>query len=215
MKKLISVLAVFAIVCGAASADVTMADWLMWSDQDFDLVDTYTEDYAPAGFDIDTTGVDWGTSFYCESSNVGGWLYNGNDSFTITFEGFEDEDFVWDDEAFPGFLRVLVTNWEDDACVEYGLPWEGPGTYTFTAEDITSPDDLLEGKSVDMFTFDGFNAEFGYSLSILSGADGRITVSVDTWEPETPETVVPEPACAAYGITGLVSLIGIKRRIKK
>ena len=215
MKKLIAVLAVFAIVCGAASADVTMADWLMWSDQDFDLVDTYTEDYAPAGFDIDTTGMDWGTTFACESMNVGGWLYNGNDSFTITFEGFEDEDFVWDDEAFPGFLRVLVTNWEDDACVEYGLPWEGPGTYTFTAEDITSPDDLLEGKSVDMFTFDGFNAEFGYSLSILSGADGRITVSVDTREPETPETVVPEPATAAYALMGLGSLVGIKRRFKK
>ncbi|MBP5718001.1 MAG: hypothetical protein J6X53_03360 [Abditibacteriota bacterium] len=215
MKKLISVLAVFAMVCGAASADVTMTDWVLWSNEDFDYVDTYTEDYAPAGFDIDTTGVNWGTTFACESMNVGGWLYNGNDSFTITFEGFEDEDFVWDDEAFPGLLRAFFTNPENDAYVEYGLSWEGPGTYTFTAEDITDSYGSFEGKNVDMFTFDGFNPEFGYSLYILSGADGRITVSVDTREPETPETVVPEPACAAYGITGLVSLIGIKRRIKK
>ncbi|MBP5092521.1 MAG: hypothetical protein J6332_00545 [Abditibacteriota bacterium] len=51
------------------------------------------------------------------------------------------------------------------------------------------------------------------------GAAGRVTLAlgepIPDPEPDTPETELPEPMSAAYAVTGLGSLIGMKKRFVK
>ena len=89
MKKLVYILAV-SVLASCAFADLTITDW-EWDDFnvlyiDYDVI----TDYAPAGFTVggDPYDPDLGPyRFYFYSDNVSGWLYNGNDSFTVTFDG--------------------------------------------------------------------------------------------------------------------------------
>ncbi|MBP5093040.1 MAG: hypothetical protein J6332_03210, partial [Abditibacteriota bacterium] len=77
-------------------------------------------------------------------------------------------------------------------------------TYVFT-EALTAAANM-NGLAVTDIWF-----SLGADKSMTSG--DYLTVRFKTGDDE--EQLVPEPASVAYGITGLVSLMGIKRRIKK
>ncbi|MBP5737521.1 MAG: hypothetical protein J6X38_00335 [Abditibacteriota bacterium] len=204
MKKLLYILAV-SVLASCAFADFTATDWV-WDAPYTD--DYFVTDYAPAGFTV-------GPSYYADpgpsvfdfrSDNVSCWLYNGNDSFTVTFEGFRDNDF----NSSHGTLSFIVRDGSWDNCVWYRVPWSGNGAYTFTAEDIFP--EWNEGDSIEGLEVGRIDIWVEDTVKWTPRASGRVTVSLNTTEEETE---VPEPACAAYGVAGLVSLIGMKRRIKK
>ena len=206
MKKLICILAVLTLA-SCAFADLTATGWfcndgiLIYADVPF------TADYPPAGFTVGFPNYNPETfwyNFYAISDNVGGWLYNVNDSFTVTFDGFGDNDFSSADGSLAFYVSdVFQKNW-----VCYRVPWSGNGAYTFTAEDIVAEEsggDYLEGLEVDLI-------EMILTPKINSHASGRVTVSLNTTE---EETVVPEPGTIAYALAGLGSLAGMKKRFVK
>ena len=206
MKKLVYILAV-SVLASCAFADLTITDWV-WDDINVIYIDyDVITDYAPAGFTAGGDPYDPGLGsyrFYFYSDNVSGWLYNGNDSFTVTFEGFRDRDFY----PSPGALTVYVDDGSRNA-VCYMVPWSGNGAYTFTAEDVFpgwNTGDSIEGLEV------GRVEVFLEHVKWTPRTYGRVTVALNTPEEETE---VPEPATAAYALMGLGSLAGIKRRIKK
>ncbi len=205
MKKLICILAV-SVLASCAFADLTATGWWCYDGTLIYAEDSFINDYAPAGFTVGFPYYDPDTYWYnfnVASTDVGGWLYNGNDSFTVTFEGFGDNDF----DSPDGFLTFYV----DDASwnsVCYRVPWSGNGAYTFTAEDIVPEEnwgDSMEGNKVAQI-------QMVLTPKINSHASGRVTVSLNTPE---EETVVPEPGVCAYGALGIVSMLGMKRRFGK
>ncbi len=201
MKKLISVLALAALVCGAAFADFTMSDWSMVVANGAVTV----TDYAPAGFDVDVEAIDSVAIFGFHNRNVSGWLFDGNEPFTVTLSGFEDNDFNVPDDCS---LWLRIEN--GGSYAECALPWVGNGTYTF--ENFGG--NFVDGFEVSYVQILGGNGN--YDLVLMNeGATGRVTFALGTPEEETPETAVPEPATAAYGIMGLASLMGMKKRFGK
>jgi hypothetical protein len=198
MKKLISVLALAALVCGAAFADFTMTGWSAIAGVGAVTV----TDYAPAGFNFEAEETE--VAFGFQTVNIN-WLFNGNEPFTVTFSGFEDNDFTVPNNSSLG---VYVGSWEQ--YVQSALPWVGNGTYTF--ENFGG--NFVDGFEVSYVQILGGNGN--YDLVLMNeGATGRVTFALGTPEEETPETAVPEPATAAYGIMGLASLMGMKKRFGK
>ncbi|MBQ7525533.1 MAG: PEP-CTERM sorting domain-containing protein [Abditibacteriota bacterium] len=208
MKKLIFVLAVSVMVCGAAFADVTMTDWepLVYGST------LSITDYEPAGFDVELSEWENAAHLDVETYNVSGWLYDPNAPITVTISGFDNDAFIASDNTW---LMLDVMNWDEDRYADYELPFTGNGTYTFTSDnmpyyDEDYPLDGIEVTYADIYIYDRDARD---TAQIIPGASGRVTFTVGT--PEEEETVVPEPATYAYALMGLGSLAGIKRRIRK
>ncbi len=205
MKNLVSILAV-SVLASCAFADFTATDWVWDAPYTDDFLLT---DYAPAGFTVGPShyNPDPGSFIFDFGSvNVSGWLYNGNDSFTVTFEGFRDNDF----NSSHGTLSFIVRDGSWDNCVWYRVPWSGNGAYTFTAEDIFPQ--WNEGDSIEGLEVGCIDIWVEDPVKWTPRALGRVTVSLNTPEEETD---IPEPGTIAYAIMGLGSLAGMKRRIKK
>ena len=201
MKKLTAILALAALVCGAAFADFTMTDW----DTVIANGAVNVTDYAPAGFDVEAVGSM--AVFGFGTGNISGWLFDGNEPFTVTLSGFEDNDFnVPDNSAL--YVYVGFRGGSSEECT---LPWVGNGTYTFTPADFSGDfADEFEVTYVSIYA----QGDGWVEVKMNSGAAGRVTFALGAPE-EEEGTVVPEPCTIAYALTGLGSLAGIERRFKK
>ncbi len=210
MKKLISVLAPAALLCGAAFADVS----------DVDIMHRYpissnsnisVTAYEPAGFDFELPEEAPSEGFDFYSMYPIDRLYNSNEPFTVTLAGLGDGDITASaDDSLNVYLDF------GSRYLFYSVPWAGNGTYTFTAEDILSeisypPSDETEVSYVDIYVGDPQGSELA---QLKPGASGRVSFFVVP-EEETPETELPEPGVCAYALTGIAALTGIKRRIRK
>ncbi|MBO7393151.1 MAG: hypothetical protein J6U98_02990 [Abditibacteriota bacterium] len=210
MKKLISVLAVLALVCGAAFADVSDVDIMHWYPLNSNSNISVTA-YEPAGFDFELPEGAPSEGFEFYSMYPIDWLYNSNEPFTVTLAGLGDGDITASaDDSLNVYLDF------GSRYLFYSVPWAGNGTYTFTAEDILSeisypPSDETEVSYVDIYVGDPQGSELA---QLKPGASGRVSFFVVP-EEETPETELPEPGVCAYGAMGLVSLIGMKKRFVK
>ena len=206
MKKLISVLALAALVCGAAFADVTMTDW-----EPFVYGSTLSiTDYEPAGFDVELSEWVNSAALDVETHNVSGWLYDPNVPITVTLSGFDNDAFIASDNTW---LMLEILNWDEDRYADYELPFTGNGTYTFTSDNMSYDEEYpLDGTEVTYVSFCVYDKDVSDDAHINPGTSGRVTIAFGTPE---EETVVPEPATAAYALMGLGSLVGIKRRIRK
>ena len=206
MKKFLFAVALIAMACGAfatgaADPSATMTGWTDWG-----WSGGYLSDLADGrGFTVDLTSAPVGTAI----DNIrgvtfltfgpSGWVYDSNESFAIEI----DENFADADGSYSVSLIASAGNngaWYDKI-------YNGPGTYVFTAADLLSASDYVNNSEITQIWF-----TFGSGKSMTSG--DYITVRFKTSEDEE-ETVVPEPASAAYALLGLGSLMGIKRRIKK
>ena len=211
MKKLFFILALAAL-CGAAFAnnisdpEVMLTDWhemgmradVIISDHDNGKGFTAEEYYIPS------RSVHFGTQ------NIVGWVFDENEPICLTIE---ESDAVADDDMS---LNLVVWFNDDDDCIYYRKPYTGVGEYVFTTADVfadfttITPADAY-GQSPDELEFDIYNPETDDAAYLPAG--GKFTATFA--KVDKPETVVPEPASAAYALLGLGSLLGIKRRIKK
>ena len=210
MKKLISVLALAALVCGAAFADVSDVDIMHWYPMLNESNISVTA-YEPAGFDFELPEGADSENFDFYSMYPIDWLYNSNEPFTVTLAGLGDGDVT---ASADDFLNVYLHF--GNRYLYYALPWTGNGTYTFTAEDILSelsypPSEGAEVSYVNIYVGDPQGSELA---QLKPGASGRVSFFVVP-EEETPETELPEPGVCAYGAMGLVSFIGMKKRFGK
>ena len=152
------------------------------------------------------------------------WLVNANpgDELSITYQvlGITDEGL-----DFSAGLATLNANadyqtgYASDLVFESGSAVVDGNTYTFTT---TLTDAMDKIQRMDVYAF------YMYStMSFLSEYDGTVDyngqpafhisnprVFVNGQEVEA-HTLIPEPATYAYGVMGLVSVFGLKRRIKK
>ena len=204
MKKLLFCLVIAAMAAGSAFADFTAANWT-WSDYSTD----YITDVAPSGFDVDTTGAESFAEFYFYTDDISGWLFDPNEPVTVTVTGFENSD-------TNNTMLGLYVNDDDYLWAAYEVPWEGAGTYTFTADNRVIMDRQLAGSDITYIELWVYNADRDY-LYVVPGETGsvRLTLGIPEEEPEEEDLVVPEPAAYAYGALGFVSVIGMKRRIRK
>ena len=217
MKKLFFVLALIAL-CGAAFAnnisdpEVTLTGWRYnyrlsngnGSDDVSDLGDG-------KGFTVtaDVT-ADYSIGYFTNYLNGGcisGWVFDENEPITLTIL---ESDIVAEDDAL---VSVKVWSYMYSYYI-YTKPYTGAGEYVFTAEDITAVFgnvDSLNGLApgqIDIYVGTG-----NVPATTYLPAGGKFTATFA--KVDKPETVVPEPASAAYALLGLGSLMGIKRRIKK
>ncbi len=217
MKKVLFCAAI-AILAASSVFAFTATEWDgMYSD-----LSPYISDYAGNGFSVsfpDSEGY-LPTFFYTES--VDGWVYDRNEPIYTVYTGFENlyttDGFTLYSDEKAVTLDVMFMSSESQSYwgyAKYGKLWAGAGEYAFT------PDDLFEFY-VYPSGWDGVNNVVSYiSTGIVadgyfgSGTPYMYLGGDGTFRFGREETVVPDPAACAYGVLGLVSVFGIKRRLRK
>ncbi|MBP5738472.1 MAG: hypothetical protein J6X38_05260 [Abditibacteriota bacterium] len=203
MKKLIFTFALIAVAAasfaaGLSDPSTSMTGWTDWGWSGGNISDLADG----RGFSVDLTSAPAGTALdkirgvTFISFNVSGWVYDDNESIVAEI----DENFA---EADGSYSVSLIVDANGKGAL-YDTTYTGPGTYVFT-EALTAAANM-NGLAVTDIWF-----SLGADKPMTSG--DYLTVRFKTGDDE--EQLVPEPASVAYGITGLVSLMGIKRRIKK
>ncbi len=221
MKKLIAVLAVPVIVCGAAFADF-----------DIDWPETATNNADDNGFtsvlsaDMISRGM---IETYVGSVNPeGSWLLNPNDEMTLSIDGIQNMNWSGYDPSRPTNdgnndgvgLYVFVEN-PDYPGDFYGVPLE-VGDYTSFESFVENGVTITGQNIIDAYQIDftgrsvlGIQLTVANSYTTANNAGTlKVNLTVNRYG-EEEETVVPEPATVAYGALGFVSIIGMKRRIRK
>ena len=204
MKKLLTLFALCALASSSFAA-VTVSDWK--ANFNGFIADGSISDVSPAGFDFDaglTDIDDYRASF--RSYNVSDWVYDENNTFSVVVTGFDDVTYNGNKPE-----RLVIVLYRGYSCIVYNTVYSGAGTYDFGPADVYNfnglkADDSFDSVEVDMAL--GYNP--CYSTPTTTGS-----VRFIVGEEEKPDTVVPEPMAAVYGLFGLGSLIGIKRKIKK
>ncbi len=225
MKKLIFAMLLTAALCGSASAA-----WL----GNYNLPAATASVEGPAVLKAGATGttvtavsvtysnaMDNGWSPYMPAMNPFGMvvlLKDGNppESNDDLYTGSISKDNDFEDIYFAVFVADASVNPD----VTFNV-WGGNATYV---EPLVGQQwyVYVNDEYVDTFVWDADHLSKTnpmYSL-YFNGAEvntmaNAAIVRLSTTSPFEPEPEVPEPACAAYGVAGLVSVIGIKRRIKK
>ena len=216
MKKLIAIF-VLVLLATSAFAAVSITDWYTIAYYDLthhDYGDIVT-DMAPAGFVFANNPDEWyydGTEyrepapdFY--SGNVSGWVYDEGDSFTVSVSGFGDlltyKEYEGATPKINVHLRTANGEW-----VRFRTYWNGDGTYVFDDSNLRQRYGRGEVTRVSI------DFRLGSALyHVTENTTGSVQFLVP--DEEQPQTEVLEPATVAYGLMGLGSLAGIKRRIKK
>ena len=146
---------------------------------------------------------------------VGDWLINPNDVISIGVSGLANLD--WSDW---GTLDNAYLRFTHSGYVGADLFFDGFGNadsffangVTLTGAEFLSLTDIPSDAVVKWVDF--FLQSDGNDANSV-GTEYSLRFSITAPQPDTPETEVPEPASAAYGLLGLGSLLGIKRRIRK
>ena len=228
MKKLIAILAVLAIACGAAFADFDL-DWsgnngVTNNADDNGFSVTLSNNDVSRGLDKSYDGL---------VNPADSWLLNPNDELTLSIDGIQNMDWSGYDPYFPtngwGGDGVGLYVWIGDPydynspVMSYEIPLE-VGDYTsfesFLENGVTfTGQDLMDAMRADL----AGRSVYGVQVNIVNSKStandaGTLTANLKVTpyveEPEE-ETEVPEPATYAYAAMGLMSVLGMKRRIRK
>ena len=214
MKKLLFVLALI-VLCGAAFAnnvsdpEVTLTGWSYGLSQNSD--DDISDLGDGKGFTVtaDKTagrGVAYFTADGYSGGVVSGWLFNENEPITLTIL---ESDVIADDN-----IDVALEVWNVGSSYvfyTYKKPYNGVGEYVFTAQDIV--DVAGTGRSLEGLAVTEAVVYVGDGNNAYLPEGGKFTATFA--KVDKPETVVPEPMAAVYGLLGFGSLLGMKRRITK
>ncbi|MBP5738354.1 MAG: hypothetical protein J6X38_04665 [Abditibacteriota bacterium] len=226
MKKLIAILAVLALAMSAAfAAEAIEVDW----ESNSSTVNNVNDD----GFSTEVQGGSPYLDDVWEGFIQGEWLLQPEDELTISVSGLEDYD--WSgagglpvDWGGDGFLLNIYFGDGDK-------PYGEPDFTDFNVPiDITEPGDISD-LLANGLTLTGaqiaelggyptpigapvYSFEFGvvnYTDNFSDGVNFTLNMSIAPADNEEEEPEVPEPATYAYAAMGLMSVLGMKRRIRK
>ena len=201
MKKLLLVFALCAL-SASSFADVSITDWKFL----FKSGSLNIGDLSPAGFEFGFTDSPNTYLPAFRSNNVSGWVFDENDTIAIDVDGFEG---VGESQSLIFMFGV------NGKYVVYTAPYTGAGTYEFCSDDIAYNDGVADDNAIANVLFyvgkrlEGTAAGVNY---LPADCSGSVRVYVGG---KRPETVVPEPASVAYGVFGLLSAVGLRRKLKK
>ena len=224
MKKLIFVL-VFAAMASASFADFSITGWQLQSRKNYryTTVDSVMNDAAPNGFDYQMNAENRSEySVISVRGYVSDWVFDESDVITVSISGFDD--LSMGDSPYALDTLAFSPRSENNHVATYVVDYAGDGTYKVGAADARDfVNYIANGESISFvdIALGKFSVGSGYIDGVLAKVTedtaGSVYVLFGDAEFEfgnvTPE--VPEPGAIAYGAAGLVSLIGIKRRIKK
>ena len=218
MKKLLTLLALFALAPAAFAAGVndpefTTSEWMA------DI------NYYGSGFAMSDSADGKGFTFFVDDKSlniplsfgpqgVSNWLFNPNETIIVTVdENFYDAVFPNENDD-PNIWLLGASGYNNGEAAIFTAAYNGPGEYVLTLVDNTG---LEEGNELDQMFFEFTNGSTFFSMIPSINADVFDRAQVDSVTltvrfPEKKETVVPEPMAAVYGLFGLGSLLGIKRR---
>ncbi len=217
MKKVLFGILLAVLAASAVSA-MSITDW-SGGDVAYSRNPDALTDYGTNGFKIDLTNfVPEGdrpdrARFIASSSHVSDWTFDENEDIHINITGFGE--YFYPNDLSQGYSVTLVLagqSTDEKSPITYAeIPYTGAGEYVITTEDFTFTEALQEQGFVYLHGYAVRSILFAVGGGQLGpGAYGTVEFSLGD-----PKTVVPEPATAAYGVMGLVSLIGIKRKFNK
>ncbi len=224
MKKFILGLALLIAVSAAAFAN-TPADEgvsIRWKDI-YEIMPLKNADGT--GFDIYTTdpSKQHDYMFYLNSS-VQGWLFDMNED--TVYMVFKDFDSIRDNVNPPAaeegekMLQFQISA-NDPNTVQlvamYRQPWKGSGVYAFGPEQLLGVQGY-DYRTKEDFLVDIYNEPISVRTMALNITDAnQVPALIDvTGNPASVRFLnLPEPSTYAYGIMGLASLLGLRRRIRK
>ncbi len=214
MRKMFFVLALIVMVAACAFA----SDTVNWLDL-YPGSNTAVADVDGGAYTYYPDPENFGMSF--NMTAVSNWLVNANtgDTLTVTYDvvGITPEGL-----SFSAGLAEVNASSDYQAgygkTLTIGSPTIVDGTYTFTTV-LNSPIDVLQ--SLNVYSYYMYLPYPGSEVDGSVTYDGKPTfyitipkVYVNVTEVEN-ETLIPEPATYAYAAMGLVSVFGLKRRIRK
>ena len=213
MKKILTALLILAASAAFANTPgdpgVTLTGW------------TPESTIAAVAYDLDDNngfqaytdyGEGYGAYAIFSATSVDGWLFNPNDTMIIDINNdFVTPEILAESRVVDCFASVFVG--DDEHYAEFSVEYNEPGIYalTVTENDGLNPGDVIKYAS---FYLGGHRADGDGTYALLMPSRRNISAKFYSSE-QDEETVVPEPATAAYALLGLGSLIGVKRRIKK
>ncbi|MBO7393898.1 MAG: hypothetical protein J6U98_06825 [Abditibacteriota bacterium] len=243
MKKLIAVLSIFALACGASFAVSFDVNW----DNDRnnnqyiqrDVTDLGTGYDGNIGFETEIINRDFRNGSLLDLTLYGivdgTWLVDNNEPVVLKINGLENID--WADTETGSYWN------EDDSYVALGFtftplpvepdepqgegPWASIGGGMGMSEEYVVDLYLDLGVSLSEFIANGIVLNLSeYPFSDYSGFSvTEMNVQIHNYKPQQSNpvgqqlsaetTIIPEPATYAYGVMGLVSVFGLKRRIRK
>ena len=216
MKRVLIALLILAASAAFANtpsgSGVTVEGWRSWGEVNSVPVSDLADDN---GFTANTINMhDYiGGGYVTEvgfQAGASGWIFDPNESVKVTvIEDFSDEQISSFDGNFYISLQGIPLGSNDGPF--YMTLYTGPGDYTL---ELVNAFGFEEGSELSdvYFGIADFDNYAGYLNSLMMPMGKTFTVRFGS---EQSETVVPEPATAAYAIVGLAPLFGLRKRIRK
>ena len=200
MKKCLIVLFILAASAAFAGGlnddDVTVGAWMAPSVTVSGLPDD-------KGFAVET---ERNKHTLVLGDRVSGWLYNPNETIDV----FIDEDIFGDNYTTGNYYIYLAgMSGGNINTPAFTAPYYGPGSYTLSLGDLP---ELETGSVLDTINIYFARKDGNRYAAVTFPNAGNMTFR---FKPKAEEPVVPEPAAYAYAAMGLVSVLGMKRRIRK
>ncbi len=220
MRKFVLGLALLLAVSAAAFAntpadeDVTFRNW--------SAVYDFSRTATLIGNDLNGVDITANPSATIDAyitADVTGWLYNTNDELYFLTKGFEDNINVrvpagvvpnWDDVTLFLQIEGRSTTSNNNYLVTYTVPWTGDGVFALGVDDITA---MYVNGTQKNFS-DELNAS-AIDFRLLNIGGSFVGLNLSDKKMTTGFFDLPEPSTYAYGIMGLASLLGLRRRIRK
>ena len=217
MKRILCVLALIAMAASCSLADTTVRWDLGKAHSGGGVVDT--------GYYTEVVGLDGGETAYMYFTDdfdgyvediraQGLWLTNGNvgDSVVVKYNISGFNSIAYDTGMAKVRLYPNADAVASDDCITLGDYTLEDGTVTFTytlTEALPVAHTLYIEMNISPFDLDNTESYQGNPAAKFSN------LSVTVAEREIEPVYLPEPATYAYGVMGLLSVFGLKRRIKK
>ena len=232
MKKIVSILAIVFALSAAVfanspgSEDVRINGWELKKNMGNPAGTAVLTDNELNGVDIDINPGKTMRAFMLTSS-VDNWLYNVNEEMHLLFLGFDSHDVStnigedpsdpeWNDKYIHFKIYGVDQDTGESLMVYHMSPsddlWTGDGVYHLNTSTIF---DTYIGNGSQPFGGERTLVVNKVEVQLLNvgGSYIRVGDAGDTLRVGFLD--LPEPSTYAYGIMGLASIIGLRRRIRK
>ncbi len=229
MKKLTIITVVLAILCSAMVMAADLGN-ITWTPLGTGVTATDNENGGTV-LDLGADGFLYGLQADVENP----WLYNSNDLISVSVDGFKDTP-QWAVEIvnqYTNYVKGSMDLYNGDTLVASGTVTPASaevlgnnlnGTYVYSNGKVTAgssefnvvwSNEIPAGTPIDTIKVYLDPDVLSLGLQILERTEQQALRDGRTLTINDPKVEVPEPATYAYAAMGLVSVLGLKRRVRK